>query len=119
STLDKQHPNNAVLHALLLASVLEPFKVIKSENGHIHAMKLLTGEHCKVHSVPSKLNKNAIVFIRSIPLYNDLLCVSEKFVIEEELAISFQTVYQKQDESWRAFLKRNAIKYIWSKFRID
>jgi hypothetical protein len=111
------HPLNSVVHALFMASVLEPFKVIKSEENHIVAKKLLSGEQCtiKLMDIEKKFD-NHVIFLRSIPVLDQVLCISDIFVVHDETLVHYladQIV--KSAGSWRTFLKKYAIKYCWNK----
>lgn len=109
------HPLQQVLHALFMASVLEPFKVIKFEEHHIYAEKILTGEQAFIYvTSPLEITTNKIVFFRSIPIFTQLLCISDLFAVDEEKMNKFFLDFHKSQDSWRTFLKKNAIKYVWS-----
>lgn len=112
-----RHPLDAVVHALFMASVLEPFKIKKSVENHIYAEKLLTGEQCKIKKLSKcKMLNDEIIFLRSVPVLDQLLCISEIFVQSDEETINNLLLqYKKSTDSWRTFLKRFSIKYSWSK----
>jgi hypothetical protein len=107
------HPLNSVIHALFMASVLEPFKVIKFEENHIHAEKLLTGEKCTIKTISQfKKFDSDTIFLRSIPVLDQLLCISGIFVQhDEELINNLVNQVKISTDSWRTFLKKFAIKY--------
>jgi hypothetical protein len=115
TTNGQKHPLDSVVHALFMASVLEPFKVIKTVEENIHAKKLLTGEECVIKTdrkVEEVLPSN-ILFLRSIPLLDGQLCVSNIFIQQDQALVrSLITEYKISNESWRTFLKKYSIKYV-------
>ncbi|MGM0874948.1 MAG: hypothetical protein ACQEWV_09115 [Bacillota bacterium] len=113
-----RHPLDAVVHALFMASVLEPFKVIKVDNKHIYAEKLLTGEQCtiKMLSKCKMLKDGEIIFLRSVPVLDQLLCISEVFTqSDEEIVNNLVLQFEKSTDSWRTFLKKFSIEYSWTR----
>ncbi|MCM3162795.1 hypothetical protein [Metabacillus litoralis] len=113
----QKHPLDSVVHALFMASVLEPFKVIKTVGENIHAKKLLTGEECviKTDRKVEEVAPSSILFLRSIPLLDGQLCVSNIFIQQDDTLIdALLTEYKKSSESWRTFLKKYSIKYSWT-----
>ncbi|MFV2049349.1 hypothetical protein ACEWK1_18550 [Metabacillus sp. YM-086] len=113
----QKHPLDSVVHALFMASVLEPFKVIKTVGENIHAKKLLTGEECviKTDRKVEEVAPSSILFLRSIPLLDGQLCVSNIFIQQDDTLIDeLLTEYKKSSESWRTFLKKYSIKYSWT-----
>ncbi|OAS88751.1 MULTISPECIES: hypothetical protein [Metabacillus] len=115
---NNRHSLDAVVHAFFMASVLEPFKVIKSNDSHIHAEKLLTGERCiiKTLSKSKMVNGEDIIFLRSVPVFAHLLCISEIFVQNDQKTIAnLIGHFEKSTESWRTFLKKFSIKYSWNR----
>lgn len=114
---NNRHPLDPVVHALFMASVLEPFKVIKSAETHIYAEKLLSGEQCKIkiHSNRVVPYQDEVIFLRSIPVFDQFICISDIFVQREKASIlNLLTHLDKESEGWRTFLKKFAIKYCWS-----
>lgn len=112
-----RHPLDSVVHALFMASVLEPFKVIKSSEEHILAEKLITSEECIIKTDKNDLviNKADILFLRSIPILDTLHCVSDIFIQPDLFKIeALLTQYNKSTISWRTFLKKYSIKYSWT-----
>jgi hypothetical protein len=116
-TTKVRHPLDAVVHALFMASVLEPFKVIKSDESHIYAKKILTGDPCMIKTISEgKMLDEGIIFLRSIPVLDQLLCISEIFVQDDEKSIhTLLNQIEKSTDSWRTFLKKFAIKYSWTR----
>jgi hypothetical protein len=115
---NKRHSLDAVVHALFMASVLEPFKVIKLNDSHIHAEKLLTGERCIIKTLSKNkiVNREDIIFLRSVPVFDKLLCISEIFVQSDQKIIgNIVSHFEKSTESWRTFLKKFSIKYSWNR----
>ncbi|MGM7720813.1 hypothetical protein [Metabacillus sp. Hm71] len=112
----KGHPLDRIVHALFMASALEPFKVIKSDEHHIHAKKLLTGETCTIKSEANKYAaQEDIIFLRSIPVFDQLLCISELYVQRNTKSIASMLQHlEKSSDSWRTFLKKFAINYSWT-----
>lgn len=113
----QKHPLDSVVHALFMASVLEPFKVKKTVGENIHAKKLLTGEECviKTDRKVEEVAPSSILFLRSIPLLDGQLCVSNIFIQQDDTLIdALLTEYKKSSESWRTFLKKYSIKYSWT-----
>jgi hypothetical protein len=101
-----------------MASVLEPFKVIKLNDSHIHAEKLLTGERCIIKTLSKNkiVNREDIIFLRSVPVFDKLLCISEIFVQSDQKIIgNIVSHFEKSTESWRTFLKKFSIKYSWNR----
>lgn len=119
-TISKEHPLNQVVFALFMASVLEPFKVIKAEDKHIIAKKLLTGESFKLHLLRidqciERVKAEDIIFSRTIPVFDQLLCVSGLFIqSDHKLIDGMLEHYSTDSDSWRTFLKKFAVKYSWS-----
>lgn len=112
----QKHPLDSVVHALFMASVLEPFKVIKTVGENIHAKKLLTGEECviKTDRKVEEVDPSSILFLRSIPLLDGQLCVSDMFIQQDHTLIDLLLrEFKKSNESWRTFLKKYSIKYSW------
>lgn len=113
----QSHPLDSVVHALFMASVLEPFKVIKYSGKHIYAEKILTGEECVIKTNINKpdLNETDTLFLRTIPVLDAQLCVSELFFQPDHFMVeSLLTHYKKSTDSWRTFLKKYSIKYSWT-----
>lgn len=112
-----RHPLDAVVHALFMASVLEPFKVIKVDKKHIYAEKLLTGEQCSIKMLSrcKMLEEGEIIFLRSVPVLDQLLCISEVFQSDKESANNLVHQFEKSTDSWRTFLKKFSIKYSWTR----
>ena len=111
-----KHPLDSIVHALFMASVLEPFKVIKYEKTHIHAKKLLTSETCiiKVDEVIPELQENEWIFLRSIPVFDTFVLISEIYIQPDITVIKeLHTQFEKSTDSWRTFLKKYSIKYSW------
>jgi hypothetical protein len=115
---NKRHSLDAVVHALFMASVLEPFKVIKFNDSHIHAEKLITGERCTIKTLSKNkiVDGEDIIFLRSVPVFDQLLCISEIFVQTDQKTIGdIVSHFEKSTESWRTFLKKFSIKYSWNR----
>ncbi|MBM7606147.1 hypothetical protein JOC75_004177 [Metabacillus crassostreae] len=118
SQASKLHPLHSVIHALFMACVLEPFRVIKVDNDHIHAEKLLTKEvveiNIKLLNKSRDMKEKENIFIRTIPIYDQLLCISEVYVQRDKEVISrLLKDIEKSEENWRTFLKKYSIKYTW------
>lgn len=118
SKTSKLHPLHSVIHALFMASVLEPFRVIKVNNNHIYAEKLLTKEvveiNIKLLKSSREIREEEDIFIRTIPIYDQLLCISEVYVQKErDIINSLLKDIEKSEENWRTFLKKYSIKYTW------
>ncbi|KKI91644.1 hypothetical protein WQ54_13545 [Bacillus sp. SA1-12] len=112
----KGHPLDRIVHALFMASVLEPFKVIKCDGNHIYAEKLITGEKCTIKSAANKyVAQEEIIFLRSIPVFDQLLCISDLYVQRDQKSIvSMLQHFEGSSNSWRTFLKKFAINYSWT-----
>ncbi|WP_226670180.1 hypothetical protein [Metabacillus litoralis] len=117
---NQMHPLHSVIHALFMASVLEPFKVIKIENNHIYAEKLLTKEKCEINIMESNKRKGIkeeeVIFLRTIPIFEKLLCISGIFVQKDiDVVNNLLNDINKSEDNWRTFLKKYSIKYTWAK----
>ena len=118
---DMKHPLDAVVHALFMASVLEPFKVIKYDETHIHAKKLLINETCtiKIGEIVPEIHESEWIFLRSIPVFDDLVLISDMFIQPNEtLMEDLLNQFQKSTDSWRTFLKKYSIKYSWNSMKV-
>lgn len=116
-----KHPLDSVVHALFMASVLEPFKVIKCDKSHIHAKKLLTNETCtiKLDEIIPELHGNEWIFLRSIPVFDDLVLISDMFIQPNGIMMEeLHRHFQKSTDSWRTFLKKYSIKYSWNCMKV-
>lgn len=114
---NNRHPLDPVVNALFMASVLEPFKVIKTAETHIYAEKLLSGEQCRIKLNSNKIApyQNQVLFLRTIPVFDQLICISDMFIqLEKEPILNLLTHFENSTEGWRTFLKKFAIKYCWS-----
>ena len=112
-----KHPLDSVVHALFMASVLEPFKVIKYDKPHIHAKKLLTNEVCtiKLDEGNPDLHEYGWIFLRSIPVFDDLFLISDMFIQHDnKIMDELHKHFEKSTDSWRTFLKKYSIKYSWN-----
>lgn len=111
----RTHPLHSIVHALFMASVLEPFKVIKSEENHIYAKKIVTGEHCTIKTMMKDMKYNDhTVFLRSLPVLDQLLCISEIFVPHDMKLNNLVDQGVTNTDNWRTYLKKFAIKYCWN-----
>ncbi len=118
----QKHPLDTVVHALFMASVLEPFKVIKYDKTHIHAKKLLTSEICIIKvdtSRSDELREDKLIFLRLIPVYDSFISVSDIFIQpDQDIMENLIRQYEKSTDSLRTFLKKFSIKYSWNCFKV-
>ncbi len=116
-----KHPLDSVVHALFMASVLEPFKVIKYDETHIYAKKLLIDDTCtiKLDKAIPELHENEWIFLRSIPVFEDLVLISDMFIQPNDMMMDeLHKHFQKSTDSWRTFLKKYSIKYSWDCLKV-
>jgi|GEM_PF-1023201 len=116
------HPMDSIVHALFMASVLEPFKVIKYDKTHIYAKKLLTSETCtiKVDEDIPELNENEWIFLRSIPVFDYFVSISDIFIQRDHTMMEkLFRQHEKSPDSWRTFLKKYSIKYSWNSAKVN
>ncbi|WP_378930160.1 hypothetical protein [Metabacillus herbersteinensis] len=111
----KSIPFEAVFHALLMASVLEPFKIIEVNNDYFVALHLMTNEQSIIKSNLDILYKrDDLVFLRCVPIYDYLFSLHPGFQFNDEKRGALLKHFQNTELSWRTFLKKHAIQFAWN-----
>lgn len=111
----KSSPFDAVFHALFMASVLEPFKIIEVNDDHLLAQHLMTNEKSTIKSnVATFFKSEDLVFLRCVPIYDYLYSLHAGFQFNDVKREALLNHFQQTELSWRTFLKKYAIQYAWN-----
>ncbi|MBD1380155.1 hypothetical protein [Metabacillus arenae] len=116
SDIKAMNRSHAVQQAVLLANVLEPFKIAQLTGSDIVVEKLDTKESARFkRSVfPSKLQNHDFIFVRNVPIFDYNLPLGSFVLIEDSTIIKRLMFHYKSQSNigWRTFLKKYAIQYV-------